>query len=216
MHSGTFITFEGGEGSGKSTQIALLEKAFQNAGIECVKTREPGGSAGAEQIRDLLVNGDVDAWDADTETLLFYAARLDHVNKIIKPALKKKHTVLCDRFADSTMVYQGVGKQVPNDYIHALHKLTLVDFSPNLTLMFDIDPKIGLKRAADRNGGEGRFESMDISFHQQVRQGFLKIAKTDPERCAVIDASLDIQTVHQSIITLVNKRLGTTLKSCQT
>jgi len=213
--TGTFITFEGGEGSGKSTQLGLLWEAFNAARIPCLKTREPGGSPGAEQIRKLLVSGDVDAWDPMAETLLFYAARLDHVNAMVRPALKAGKTVICDRFADSTLVYQGVGKKIPEAAIREMHKTTLGDFAPDLTLILDIDPALGLKRAGERRGDETRFESMNITFHEAVRAGFLAIAKKEPKRCAVIDASQDPASVHKAIIALVNQRLGTTLVPCQ-
>jgi len=206
-----FITLEGGEGSGKTTQIKLLETAFAAARTPCIRTREPGGSTGAEKIRDLLVNGDSDRWDASTETLLFYAARLDHVNKLIRPALQENKVVICDRFTDSTMVYQGVGKKLPEEFINKLHELTLADFAPDMTIILDIDPTIGLKRASERSGAEDRFEGMAMNFHYQVRQGFLTIAEKSPDRCVVVDASQKPQEIHASIITLVNERLGFTL-----
>lgn len=224
--TGKFITFEGGEGSGKSTQLGLLWEAFNAAHIPCLKTREPGGSPGAEQIRKLLVSGDVNAWDPMAETLLFYAARLDHVNTMIRPALAQGKTVICDRFSDSTMVYQGVGKNVSENSIQQMHKLSLGDFMPDLTLILDIDPALGLERAMKRVGDdvsaealaktETRFESMDIAFHEKVRAGFLAIAKKESKRCAVVDASQDPASVHKAIIALVNARLGVTLSPCQT
>jgi dTMP kinase len=203
-----FITLEGGEGCGKSTQIALLSDALSKAQIPHIKTREPGGSPGAERIRSLLVSGDKDRWDADTETLLFYAARLDHVQRVIQPALAEHKIVLCDRFVDSTRVYQGVGKQVPAAFIEALQQLTLGEFIPDITLILDIDPSIGLKRTSVRTGYETRFESMDLSFHQAVRNGFLNIAKHEPKRCVVIDASQSIDVVQAHIISTLQSRLG--------
>lgn len=211
--TGRFITFEGGEGSGKSTQLALLERAFAAKGLPCLKTREPGGSPGGEQIRALLVSGAADSWEPLVETLLFYAARLDHVHRLIKPALARGEFVLCDRFADSTLVYQGIGKGLSEEYIASLHRLTLGPFAPDLTLVFDIDPGAGLKRAAGRSGDETRFESMDFDFHQSVRAGFLSIAAREPERCAVIDASGTPPQVHAAVITLLNRRLGLTLEA---
>lgn len=207
-----FITLEGGEGSGKSTQLQLLAKAMAAAGVPCVTTREPGGSPGAEEIRKLLVSGNTDAWDAETETLLFYAARLDHVNKLIRPAMEAGKTVICDRFTDSTQVYQGAGKGLPETYIRMLHRMTLGDFLPNLTLILDIDPTEGLKRAHARRGGENRFETMDMEFHQRVRAGFLSIAKAEPHRCAVVSAAGDVGSVHRSLIEIINQRLGFVLK----
>lgn len=211
--TGTFITFEGGEGSGKSTQLSLLFEALQSAGIDCIKTREPGGTPGAEKIRDMLVSGKADRWDAVTETLLFYAARLDHVNKLIKPALASNKTVICDRFADSTIVYQGIGKNLTEEYVRTLHQLVLGNFAPDLTLILDIDPAVGLKRAAERKGGEGRFESMDIDFHHRIRTGFLSIAKREPERCIVLDAAQDKNVLHKQIVSAINQRLGLSLKA---
>jgi dTMP kinase len=204
--TGYFISFEGGEGCGKSTQTQLLCKAFDAAGISHIATREPGGSAGAEQIRKLLVSGDVDSWDADTETLLFYAARLDHMNRLVRPALQSGKHVVCDRFVDSTRVYQGVGKGIAPQFIDMLHHLTLGNAMPDLTIMFDMDPKIGLSRAHSRNDNETRFESMELEFHQKIRGGFLSIAKNEPGRCIVLDAAQDKKTLHQQVIALVNKR----------
>ena len=195
-----FITFEGGEGSGKSTQVGLLKNTLEAAGRACLVTREPGGTESAERIRALLVSGDKDAWHPLSETLLFYAARLEHVHKCILPALTAGKIVLCDRFADSTRVYQGVGKQVSSQFIESLHQLTLQDFEPDLTFILDIDPKQGLARAAGRGDHENRFESMEFTFHQQVRQGFLDIAATDTQRCVVIDAAKPPQAVHQDIL----------------
>ena len=206
--TGTFITFEGGEGSGKSTQVKLLCEALAAAKIPHIATREPGGSPGAEHIRKLLVNGDKDAWDAETETLLFYAARIDHVNKLIKPALAEGKTVICDRFADSTLVYQGIGKNLPEEYIHSIHRLTLGNFAPDVTIILDIDPKVGLQRAKTRAGNEIRFESMDFDFHQSVRAGFLAIARREPGRCVVVDVSDDIPKIHADIIKIMNQRFA--------
>jgi dTMP kinase len=205
---GKFITFEGGEGSGKSTQIALLESALKSANIPYIKTREPGGSDNAELIRKLLVSGSHDAWDPVAETLLFYAARLEHVNTLIKPALVSGKIVICDRFVDSTIVYQGIGKKLTASYIMALHRLTLGDFMPDLTLVLDIDPTTGLKRAGERKGDETRFENMEMEFHQQVRAGFLQLAKQYPARCTLVKADQDKNKLHREIIALVNQRLG--------
>ena len=149
--TGKFISFEGGEGSGKSTQLSLLFNIIKLNNLSCIKTREPGGSPGGESIRNLLLSGSADKWDPVAETLLFYAARLDHVAKTIKPGLADGAIVLCDRFADSTLVYQGIGKGLTEDYIRNIHQLTLGNFKPNLTLIFDIDPVIGLKRALSRS-----------------------------------------------------------------
>ena len=206
--TGTFITFEGGEGSGKSTQLSFLYNVIKSNNLSCVKTREPGGSEGAESIRGLLLNGSVDKWDPIAETLLFYAARLDHVERLIKPALADGTIVLCDRFADSTRVYQGIGKGLSEDYILSLHQLTLGHFKPDLTLILDIDPEVGIKRALSRSGAETRFESMDMDFHHAVRAGFLSIARNEPERCVVIDASQSIEDVKKSVLNAFKQRIG--------
>ena len=210
MH-GSFISFEGGEGSGKSTQSQLLCKAFAVASIGFVATREPGGSHGAERIRQLLVTGDADSWDADTETLLFYAARLDHVNRLVRPALAQGRHVVSDRFADSTRVYQGIGKGISPQFIGMLHHLVLGKCMPDLTLLFDIDPAQGLARAQARKGDETRFESMDMDFHHAVRAGFLTIAKQEPGRVVVLDAAQDKMALHKQVVEVVNKRLGLSL-----
>ncbi|MDE3015590.1 MAG: dTMP kinase [Pseudomonadota bacterium] len=203
-----FITFEGGEGSGKSTQLTLLHESLEKAGVSCMKTREPGGSDGAERIRRLLVEGRADAWNAEAETLLFYAARLDHVNRLVKPALAAGKTVLCDRFADSTLVYQGIGKGLSEEYIRSLHHLTLGNFAPDLTIILDIDPAIGLKRALERRGGETRFEALGLEFHQRIRAGFLSIAQAEPGRCVVANAAGKIEKIHEHIVDAIHTRLG--------
>lgn len=203
-----FITFEGGEGSGKSTQVQLLKKAIEARGLACTITREPGGTESAERIRELLVTGSKDAWHPLSETLLFYAARLEHMHKRILPELAAGKLVLCDRFADSTRVYQGVGKEVSGEFIDTLHHITMKDFTPNLTFILDIDPKAGLARAAGRGDNENRFELMDLSFHQKVRQGFLDIAKKQPQRCVVVDASGSPEMVHAAIKRELNARLA--------
>ena len=202
---GEFITFEGGEGSGKSTQVKLLGEAFAAAKLPYLITREPGGTPTAERIREVLVSGNHD-FNPMSETLLFYAARLEHVKKLIKPALVERKTVLCDRFADSTKVYQGVGKGMSEDFIRRLHHLTLGDFEPNLTIILDIDPVIGLKRAADRKNTETKFEGLPLNFHQEVRAGFLEIAKNNAGRCVVIDASQTPEIMQAQIVTELKKR----------
>ncbi len=197
--SGKFITFEGGEGSGKTTQIELLQKYFAGQGRNCIVTREPGGSVGGEAIRQLLLTGNADKWDKVSETLLFQAARIGHVERIIKPALARGEIVLCDRFLDSTIVYQGIGKGLGVEYIRQLHQLTLGNFAPDLTFILDIDPDTGIARAKSRTGQETRFENMDMEFHQKVRQGFLDLARADPGRYRVIDAGQAVNVVHDDI-----------------
>lgn len=194
-----FITLEGGEGSGKSTQLTMLGEAFSTAKIPFITTREPGGEEGAEQIRTLLVTGEKNRWDAMAETLLFAAARTQHVERKIKPALAEGKLVLCDRFVDSTRVYQGLGKNIVRETIDALHELSVGGFMPDLTFILDIDPEMGLKRAGARAGDETRFEGMDLEFHRKVREGFLAIARAEPARCQIVDASGPAQQVHEKI-----------------
>ena len=210
---GRFITFEGGEGAGKSTQIRVLAAALEQAGKAVCLTREPGGSDGAEQIRELLVTGDPDRWDAMTELLLLYAARRDHVRRLIEPALEKGTWVLCDRFADSTMAYQGYGHGLDRGKIAALHKIVLGDLKPDLTIILDLDPEAGLARTrvsdeAARRGAEDRFERMKLAFHQRMREGFREIADGEPDRVALVDAAGDAGSVSLTIAKLVNSRLG--------
>jgi len=210
---GRFITFEGGEGAGKSTQIRLLAAALQAAGTEVCVTREPGGSPGAEQIRELLVTGETGRWDAMTELLLLYAARRDHVQRLIEPALARGCWVLCDRFADSTMAYQGYGHGLDLDRIAELHRLVLGDMKPDLTLVLDLAPEIGLARTradgeAERRGSEDRFERMELAFHERMREGFHAIAAADPERVVLVDAARETNAVTEDIAQLVRARLG--------
>lgn len=206
-----FITFEGGEGGGKSTQAALLAEAFAAAGHQVLKTREPGGTPGAEAIRKLLVSGVTDAWEPVAETLLFCAARMDHVTRLIRPALEAGQHVICDRFTDSTRIYQGVGRKLGEEYVHRLQSLTLGGFLPDLTVILDMDPAEGLARAQARRGGEDRFERMDADFHHAVRAGFLRLAKEEPGRCVVIPAGRPLEAVRSAVIAAVNTRLGLAL-----
>lgn len=203
-----FISIEGGEGSGKSTQLALLSAYFDKANIPHLMTREPGGEANAERIRALLVSGDKDAWDPLAETLLFYAARVQHMQRTIAPALARGEWVVCDRFMDSTLVYQGIGKGISAEFIRSLHHLTLGNFAPDLTIILDIAPNIGLARAGGRSDAENRFEGMELAFHEAVRAGFLAIARAEPQRCAVIDAAQSPEAIHQQIIATIHERLG--------
>lgn len=203
---GKFITFEGGEGCGKTTQSALLVEALSHASIPHIHTREPGGTEGAEAIRQLLVTGDTNKWDPVTETLLHFAARRDHVTKVIQPALVSGQWVICDRFIHSTLAYQGYGHQLPMQYIVALRNLVIGRVHPCLTFMLDTPPDIGLKRAASRHGTETRYEEMDIAFHKRLYHGFKEMAQNEPERCVLIDATGDIASIHQRIITTVNQR----------
>jgi dTMP kinase len=196
---GRFISFEGGEGAGKSTQARRLAAALETRGISCVITREPGGSPGAEDIRKLLVNGDPGRWEALAETLLLYAARADHVTRTIKPAIALGRWVLCDRFADSTYAYQGAGRGLDRETVRRIEAVAIGDFKPDLTLVLDLPAEEGLKRANARASAESRFEQFDIGFHERLRQAFLDIAKRAPDRCRVIDAGADEDTVAQAI-----------------
>jgi dTMP kinase len=206
---GRFITFEGGEGGGKSTQAGLLAAALGNAGIEVLRTREPGGSPGAEEIRTLLVGGAPGRWDALTEALLVNAARRDHLVKTVWPALEAGVWVISDRFADSTLAYQGFAGGVDKRQLGQLHRLIADDFVPDLTLILDLPTELGLARARQRGGaGEDRFERMGAAFHDKLRAGFLAIAKRDAERCVVIDATLGIDSVRQAVRQAVASRLG--------
>ena len=207
MERGRFITFEGGEGAGKSTQLKMLAEALARAGIEVVTTREPGGSKGAEAIRALLVTGDVDRWDAHTEALLHTAARRDHLARTVWPALERGAWVVCDRFADSTLAYQGYGHGLPREFITGLTTLAIGDFKPDLTLVLDLPVEEGLKRAGGRGGAEDRYERMGTAFHERLRQGFLDIARKDADRCAIIDAAADLDSVHQAVLRAVKSRL---------
>jgi len=211
MH-GHFITFEGGEGCGKSTQSKLLVHALEKAGIACLHTREPGGEEGAEAIRELLVKGATGRWDPVAETLLFLAARVQHVKRVIQPALTEGTWVISDRFHDSTRVYQGVGKGISRSYYDRLHAATLGNFVPDLTLLLDIAPEVGLKRSIARANDETRFEKMDMSFHKAVRDGFLALAKQEPERIAILDASASVELIHHKIMQAVNERFGVLVK----
>lgn len=208
---GRFITLEGGEGAGKSTQIRLLADALRRAGIGVVTTREPGGSPGAEVVRDLLVNGDPGRWLPVSEAMLLSAARHDHVMRTIRPALDAGQWVLCDRFADSTMAYQGFGHGLDRAMLTTLRDIAVAGTMPDLTLILDVDPVQGLARAAARRGGEDRYERMQAAFHERLRDGYQAIAKAEPERCALIDASVGIEAIQLSIRTTVATRLGVAL-----
>jgi dTMP kinase len=195
-----FITFEGGEGTGKSTQIKILADRLKSDGKSVVVTREPGGTSQAETLRNLLVSGETDRWSAESEALLNYAARDSHLNKVIRPALAAGSTVLCDRFMDSTRAYQGYAGACTFHLLDELERSIVREARPNLTLVFDLDPVVGLARAKSRGeGAEDRFERKGLAFHQRIRAGFLEIAKTEPQRCRIIDASLDVAAVAAAI-----------------
>jgi dTMP kinase len=206
---GRFITFEGGEGTGKSTQVAALVKRLGTLGVGVVATREPGGSPGAEAIRHVLLSGAAKPLGAYAEAILFAAARDDHVSQTIRPALDRGKWVICDRFADSTRVYQGVLSNVDARLISRLEKLTVGDARPDLTIVLDVPAEIGLERAARRrgNGAGDRFENEAIDFHKKLREAYLELAAREPDRCAVIDASPAAERVADAIWAVVNARL---------
>lgn len=208
MTQGLFITFEGGEGAGKSTQVRRLAERLRNDGAEVVLTREPGGSPGAEAIRELLVNGEPDRWSPLTEALLMNASRRDHIERVIQPALERGAVVLCDRFADSTRAYQGAGGKVDPDFIAQLETAVVGATRPHLTLIFDLPVEEGLKRALGRAGGEDRFESKGAAFHERLRAAYLDIARAEPERCSIIDATASLDGVEVAVWAAVEPRLG--------
>jgi len=205
---GRFITLEGGEGTGKSTQAKRLSAAFEAKGLPALATREPGGSPGAEDVRKLLVTGEPGRWDAMTETLLVFAARADHVARTIQPALEAGRTVICDRFTDSTYAYQGVGRGVPRETIRRIEAVVLDDFKPDLTFVLDLPVDVGLARAHARGAHETRFEKFDTVFHEKLRQAFLDIARRAPDRCFVIDASQSEDAVAAAIWDAAARRFG--------
>ena len=207
MARGRFITFEGGEGVGKSTQIRRLVARLEAAGHEIVATREPGGSPGAEAIRDMVLRGAADRWSPVTETLLMYAARRVVLERVIRPALARGAWVVCDRFADSTTAYQGAAGGADPGLIAAMEHFVLEEVRPDLTLVFDLDPELGLARANDRAGAEMRFESKGGAFHARLRSAFLEIAAREPERCVVIDANGSIDQVETSVWEAVQDRI---------
>jgi dTMP kinase len=200
---GVFITIEGGEGTGKSSHARDLAKSLRKGGRTVVLTREPGGAPGAEAIRALLVTGTVGRWSPEAETLLNYAARESHLRETIRPALLRGDLVLCDRFMDSTRAYQGFAGGGDMELIEALERKVVGATRPELTLILDVDPELGLKRAKGRAGTEDRFEKKGLEFHRKLREGFLRIAELDPYRCRVIDSSRPYAAVADDIWRLV-------------
>lgn len=204
--SGIFITLEGGDGAGKSTQISLLRFRLEEAGHEVLSTREPGGTAQAEAIRDFILSGKAESLGGEVEAMLFTAARLDHVEEVIAPAVASGKIVLCDRFIDSTRVYQGATGKVEVSYLNTLEALIKDIAWPDLTLILDLDPVEGLKRMEERRDGSAdpdRFEKEGTSVQEERRAAFLAIAKAEPKRCKVIDASAEAEEVHERIWKLV-------------
>ncbi|MGE0008238.1 MAG: dTMP kinase [Parvibaculaceae bacterium] len=206
--AGRFITFEGGEGTGKSSHARDLALALRETGRRVLLTREPGGSPGAEDVRALLVTGAVGRWSATAETLLNYAARESHLRETIRPALLGGDLVLCDRFMDSTRVYQGVAGGCDMALIETLERKIVGETRPDLTLILDVEPELGLARAKKRADGEDRFEKKGLAFHRRLREGFLAIAAEDPRRCRIVDSSRPYEAVAQDIWRLVQPLSG--------
>jgi len=206
---GFFITFEGGEGAGKSTQIGRLAALLRDGGMDVVVTREPGGSPGAEAIRHVILSGAAEPFGPRMEAFLFAAARADHVDRVIRPAIERGAVVLCDRFIDSSRVYQGLASPEARELVEAVEPIAIDGAVPDMTLIFDIDPAEGLRRAGARRG-EGtadRFEREEIEIHRRRREAFLEIAAREPERCLVIDASPDLDTVETVVASAVTAAL---------
>ncbi len=197
---GKFITLEGGEGAGKTTQGELLVAALNKAGIETVLTREPGGTFGAEAIRDLVLSGTKDRWSGMTELLLMYAARIDHVEKLIRPALKRGAWVISDRFSDSSMAYQGYARGLGEKQVAAVDKAVMGSFAPDLTILFDIDPILTMKRVETRGEDLSRFDGETLEFHKTIRDAFLDIALKNEARFFTLDAAAPREAVHARIL----------------
>jgi len=214
LSRGKFISFEGGEGTGKSTQVKTLQDKLRAKGIDVILTREPGGAPGAEKIRALLLTGDPEKWVPMTEVLLFYAARVDHLQRTILPALKAGKWVITDRYADSTFAYQGAGHGIAATVIQQIHRITTDNFWPDMTILLDADPKEGLLRANNReaeiseNLREDRFEKMAGNYHQRLRKAFLEIAAENPDRFHVIPAAGSIDAVARRIWQQVTAAYG--------
>ena len=215
-NDGRFITFEGGEGSGKSTQVRRLVDRLRVQGLEVVETREPGGSPGAEALRQVLLSGAAKALGAETEAMLFAAARADHVENLIRPALERGAWVVCDRFHDSTRVYQGVLGNVDPMLINALERITVGDVKPDLTIVLDVPVETGLARTKARGQAADRFEAEDSEYHNWLRVAYRKLAENEPERCVIIDASPNPDTVAVKIWMVVAERLLRPLRAAQT
>lgn len=207
---GRFITFEGGEGGGKSTQTRLLQDALASNGIESILTREPGGSAGAEEIRELIVTGSPDRWDPLTELCLLYAARRDHWLKVIKPKLEQGIWVISDRFADSSIVYQGYAGDIDIDTVLNIHNVVLGEVWPDLTIVLDLPPELGLERSYKRdtanNSKDTRFEKRELHFHNLLREGFQFLHSKSPDRICVIDGTKTIKEVEIEVFSIIKNR----------
>jgi dTMP kinase len=194
-----FITFEGIEGSGKSTQTNLLYQYFLDRKTPAALTREPGGTKVAEEIRNILINGEIDKMDGICETLLNFTARRHHIENFIKPALDLKKTIICDRFFDSTVAYQGFGQNIDLKIIENIQRLAIGDFKPDITFLIDVDVSVAFERIKAR-AENNRYEKMDKNFHQKVKKGFLQIAKDNSNRVVIINGSRDVKEIHQEIL----------------
>ena len=205
--AGVFLTFEGIDGSGKSTQARLLADTLIAEGRKVIFTREPGGSPGAEEIRRLLVEGDPGRWSPETEILLFTAARRDHLERTILPALERGDIVICDRFADSTRVYQGVARADLRETVDVLHA-RMIGKEPDHTFIIDMDPDAALSRGLARKSGEDRFEDLGANFARRTRDGFLQLAEDFSDRCILIDGNRDIVAIQTDILTHAHRLLA--------
>lgn len=205
MTQGRFITLEGGEGAGKTTQSALLAEALMAKGVPVLRTREPGGAPGAELLREILLGGSID-WSPQAETLLHFAARTEHVAKSIQPAIAAGRWVVCDRFFDSTLAYQGYGQGADRDFIAG--QIRLLGVRPALTIVLDVPEAVAVERRRRRGSDSDRYERLDAAFHARVREGFRTIAADEPERCILLDATADIASVHTAIMAAVWTRFG--------
>ncbi|MFN8830037.1 MAG: dTMP kinase [Labrys sp. (in: a-proteobacteria)] len=209
MQRGRFITFEGGEGAGKSTQIRRLSERLRAIGIDPVVTREPGGSPGAEALRELLLGGAAKPFGPVAEAALFYAARDDHLEETIRPALASGRWVVCDRFSDSTRAYQGAAGGVDDTVLRALDRIVVAKTRPDLTIILDVPPEEGLKRAQARGLPTDRFEAEGLAFHERLREKFLAIAAREPDRCVVIDGTANVDAVSDAVWQATSDRLLT-------
>jgi dTMP kinase len=209
---GAFIVFEGVDGAGKGVQSRLLQQAVSASGLDVILTREPGGSPGAEEIRHLIVEGDADRWDDMTELLLINAARRSHILETIKPSITQGTWVISDRFADSSRAFQGVAGQLGLEVVEKIHRQVVGDFSPDLTLILDIDPAISLQRAEARGGAEDRFEQKGLEYQSRVREGFRQLAAATPDIRKLIDASGNVEDIHRAIVEEVNNAFGVKLE----
>lgn len=206
LSPGIFITFEGGDGSGKTTQIQRLSQTLTERHIPHIRTREPGGTPNAEKLRTLLVQGSPDGWDGVTEAFLMAAARRDHLRQCIWPALESGTWVLCDRFSDSTFAYQGYGHELGEEFVRTLHTLTMGSFQPHLTFIFQLSPDIGVARKQKEQSLENRFEKYPAPFHARVIQGYQTLLAREPERCIAVQADVPPDTITQTLLRVLEQK----------